>query len=159
MKVLLGLPRFEPNASPPLGIGYIAAVLKRNDIDVEILDPTFEDWEFAVKRIEKTDYDVLGFCAFTMNVNAGAKLAEIAKKANLNVLTVFGGPHVCVEPEATIKENAVDAVIIGEGEYAFLELAQALENNRGLDGINGLWFKKDGKIIKNPPRELVKNLD
>ncbi|MFH1257095.1 MAG: radical SAM protein [Candidatus Diapherotrites archaeon] len=159
MKVLLALPRFEPNANPPLGVGYIAAVLKRNGFEVEVLDPTFEGWDFAVKRLKKPDFDVLGFSCYTMNVNRALELTAIAKKANPKLLAVFGGAHPSIEPEATIKEKLVDAVIIGEGEYTFLELAQALKKKGKLEGIRGLWFKKGKKIVRNPPRPLIQNLD
>ena len=59
MKILLLLPRIEPNTNPPLGLGYIAAFLRKNNYDAEIMDPTFEGRDDALKRLAKIDFDVL----------------------------------------------------------------------------------------------------
>ncbi|MDO8646856.1 MAG: radical SAM protein [Candidatus Diapherotrites archaeon] len=159
MKILLCLPRFEPNANPPLGLAYIAAVLRQRKFDVEILDPTFENFDFAVKRLEKADFDILGISCFTMNYNVSKKLAAIAKKANPNLLAVFGGPHPSILPEETIKDKEVDAVCIGEGEETFAELAERLSKKKSLKGIKGLWFKQGKKTVKNARRPMIEDLD
>ena len=159
MKMLLTLPRFEHNANPPLGIAYIASYLKQRNFDVEILDPTFENFEFAEKRLLKADYDILGLSCFTMNYNLSKKLAAIAKQANPNVLTAFGGVHPTIMPELCIKDREVDAVIIGEGEQTFAEIAENLEKNKSLKGIKGLWFKSGKRVFKNSQRPLIKDLD
>ena len=151
--------RFEPNINPPLGIAYIAASLRKAGFDVEILDPSFEGKQYAVERIKKPDYDIIGFSCFTMNYNASRELADLAKKANKNVLRVFGGPHVIVEPEKTIKDREVDAICLGEGETTFVELARALKEGRPLQSVSGVWFKKNGKIVRNPVRTMICNLD
>lgn len=159
MKTLLVLPRFEPNSNPPLGLAYIAAAMRNAKQDVEILDPTFEGREFAIQRIKKADYDIIGFSCFTMNVNLAIELAELAKKCNKKALTVLGGVHPTILPEETIKEKSVDAIALAEGEYTFVELHKAVENKKPLKGIKGIWFKKGKKVIKNPPRPLIENLD
>ena len=48
-----------------------------------------------------------------------------------------------------IEKEGVDMVCVGEGEYAFLELANALKNKKPIDKIKNLWIKKGRKIIKN----------
>lgn len=159
MKVLLALSRFEPNASPPLGLAYIAACLRREGVDVEILDPSFEGREFAEKRIKEADYDILGFSCFTMNYNVSKELAAMAKTCNKNVLTVFGGPHPSIMPEKTIEDKEVDVVCLGEGEISFVELVNALENKLPLEKVDGIWFKRGKKIVKNPVRKRICDLD
>ena len=46
-------------------------------------------------------------------------------------------------PEQFIE--MVDFVCVGEGEHTLLELL----NGESLDKINGLWFKRNNKVIKN----------
>jgi len=50
-------------------------------------------------------------------------------------------------------------VVIDEGEITFLELIKTLETGKPLDEVLGIAYKKDGKVIKNAPRPLIKNLD
>lgn len=159
MKTLLLFPRFEPNANPPLGIAYIAACLRQAAFDVEVLDPTFQDWNFAVERLQKADYDVLGIGSYTMNYNNSKKLAAVAKQVNSNVLTVFGGPHPTIVPESTIADKEVDAICIGEGEQTFAEIAGRIESGKSLEDVKGIWYKEGKKIVKNPPRPFIQNLD
>ena len=159
MKILLTLSRFEPNANPPLGIAYIASALRKAGFDVEILDPSFKGKQFAIDRIKRADYGIIGFSCFTMNYNASRQLAAVAKRANKNVLRVFGGPHVIIVPEESIKDKEVDAICLGEGEITFVELAKALEEDRPLETVNGIWFKKGKKVVKNPVRSMICKLD
>ncbi len=55
----------------------------------------------------------------------------------------------------------VDYVIVGEGEETALELVDRLsgKNDVPIEKIKGILYKKDGKIERNPPRDVVKHLD
>lgn len=62
-------------------------------------------------------------------------------------------------PGEVINNDCVDMICIGEGEEAIVELANSIEKS-GIDySIQNLWFKKDGGIIKNRVRHLIKDLD
>ena len=58
-----------------------------------------------------------------------------------------------------IKKAGVDAVCIGEGEGAILDLADKMGKGRSINRIKNLWIKKGKKVIKNPVRPLVEDLD
>ena len=122
MKILLLLPRVEPNTNPPLGLGYIAAFLRKSGRDVEILDPTFEGRDYAFKRLSRSDYEILGVSAYTMNFNLGLEFARFAKSKNNRCSVLFGGVHPSILYEEVIKEEAIDFVAVGEGEETTLEL-------------------------------------
>lgn len=151
MKILLLLPRIEPNTNPPLGLGYIAAFLRENGRDVEILDPTFEGRDYAFERLSKVDYDVLGISAYTMNFNLGLEFARFAKSKNNGCGVLFGGVHPSILYEEVIKEEGIDFVAVGEGEETTLELMEALEGGLPLEEVDGLVFKKEGRGRVNSP--------
>ena len=75
-----------------------------------------------------------------------------------NALIVVGGPHSTFFPEV-IKVPSVDVVCIGEGEFAFLELIEAIKNKKNFSKIKNLWVKKKNKIFKNELRNLIQDLD
>lgn len=159
MKVMLLYPRFEPNTNPPMGMAYIAAVLLQNGVDVEFLDPTFDSKGAALERLARSEYDLLGIGAFTMNFNAGLEFARLAKRTRPSCATVFGGVHPTVMYEDVIRRDAVDFVVRGEGEFAVLELVRALESGSPLDSIDGLVHKKEGRVVVNAPRKPFQPLD
>jgi radical SAM superfamily enzyme YgiQ (UPF0313 family) len=159
INVLLTAPRFVPNKYPPLGIAYIASILRENGFDVEILDPVFGGWKIVEKRLKKGDYDILGVSTLTMNFEDGLEMAKIAKEANPGCLTVFGGNHPAILPYDVVKKKEVDIVCSGEGECTMLELIQTLEKNENLKGIRGILYKEGDRVITNQPRPLIQNLD
>jgi len=159
MRILLLLPRIQPNTNPPLGLGYIAAYLRKNNFEVEILDPTFDGYGHALKRLAQTDYDVLGIGAYTMRFNLGLEFAKFARSKNKRCKIVFGGVHPTILYNEVIKEAEVDFVVVGEGEETTAELVKAIQNNLPLEEVDGLVFKNGEEIIVNRPRRLIRNLD
>lgn len=75
-------------------------------------------------------------------------------KNNSNVPVVWGGIHASLFPYETIQNDNIDFVIKGEGEYAFMELVMALKDNSSLEGIAGLWYKKDNVILNGGERKF-----
>ncbi|MDP2947196.1 MAG: radical SAM protein, partial [Nanoarchaeota archaeon] len=72
---------------------------------------------------------------------------------------IFGGIHPTSVPEETLKDDGVDFVAVGEGELTFAELLRELETEKDFSRVKGLAYKKEGKILINERRELIKDLD
>ena len=68
---------------------------------------------------------------------------------------IVGGVFPSLSPNIPIAHPDVDMICIGEGEHAIIELATKLMNGEDYSGIQNLWVKKDGKIIKNPMRPPI----
>lgn len=147
---------------PSLGLCYIAAVLRENNIDVEILDALVLGMtcEEVVKTVKRKSPDVVGLTAMTPTFRNAIKLAEKIKKHNKNITIVLGGIHVSILPEQTLKENpSIDIGIIGEGENTVLELINAIGQGKNLSKIMGIIFRRKDKLIKTKPRPLIEDLD
>jgi len=71
---------------------------------------------------------------------------------------IVGGIHPTVKPEEALTAGA-DYVCVGEGEYALLELAGKLDRGEPADKIPNIYTRKDGRVVANPLRPLVHNLD
>lgn len=140
---------------PPLGLAYIAAVLKRNKIDVKILESNAHDLnhEQIKKAILNYSPDYVGITSTTSLIEEAHEIAELCPS---NTKVIIGGVHASSMPDETLmKFPKFDLLVRGEGEYAMLELAQ----KKPLSKIKGLSYKKDHKIIHNLPRELNNKLD
>jgi len=149
-------------ASPPLGIFYVATILKNEGIEVSILDQAAKGLttESTVKWVKKEDPDILGFSVLSCSSQTAPKIAEKAKKENPDLTTVFGNMHATFNAERILKRYPqVDIIVRGEGEYTTLELVECLEKGKNLKDIHGINFRKDKQIITTPTRPPIKDVD
>ena len=71
----------------------------------------------------------------------------------------FGGVHVFLNPDKTIKHDNIDIICTGEGEGSLKELCDSFDKGKMDTTVKGLWFKTKDGIIKNPPAKLEEDLD
>ncbi|MEM3519594.1 MAG: cobalamin-dependent protein [Candidatus Hadarchaeales archaeon] len=175
------LPFEKPRVVAPLGIAYLASFLEKNGKEVAILDAVGEGWrnqtfverggntflrvglpqEEIKRRIAGWKPDLVGIsCLFSSQAANAHEVAKIVKEVDSEIKTVFGGAHPTVLPEKTLADKNVDFVVMGEGEITLLELVEALEKGQtDFSQVKGLAFKREGRVIMNPPREFIRDLD
>ncbi len=147
---------------PCLGLAYIAAVLEKNNIDVEIIDDfVFGLGELRIlNMIKEKKIDIVGISCLTSSAPVAFSLIRKIKEYNGNILTVLGNIHASVFAEDILRTNeAVDVIVHGEGEYTMLELVRAWEENIDFTNIDDISFKRDGQVIRTKPRALLEDLD
>ena len=148
----------------PLGLGYLAAVLEKNEYTVDVIDCQAQGLSIDQFRneIQKRDPDVVGVTVTTLTYNPTLEIAKTAKETCPDILTILGGPHVTVMDEQTLnEESAVDIIVRGEGEQTLLELADlaSKSNLKDLDKVVGITFRKNGKIVQTSDRPFIENID
>ena len=145
----------EVSSGETLGIMSIISLLNKRHTCKVIIEKNYGKKIFLeIKRFspEIVCYSVTtGFHKHFIELNKKIKKIQ-------NVFSVFGGPHPTFFPEM-INEEGVDAICIGEGEYAMLELVDKLEKKKDIRFVKNFWIKKNGKIYKNEVRPLIENLD
>jgi anaerobic magnesium-protoporphyrin IX monomethyl ester cyclase len=164
MRVLLINPYYpiSETPSPPLGLACLAAALESADIDVKILD--FVVFPYSKKHLEKElqqfDPHMLGVTAVTMSVDSALKVVQDAKSIAPEVLTVMGGPHVTFCARETMRAyEAIDFIVLGEGEETIVELTNAVQKGKALDNIKGLAYRQECHIKTTEPRPFIKDID
>ena len=137
----------------------LAGSLLKANFSVKIIDQRVNDnWKTILKNELKNSPICVGISSMSgFQLNEALKAAEFIKE-NSNIPIVWGGVHPSLTPRQTLKDKRVDIVVIGEGEATFLELVNSLKKKSSLAKIKGLAYKKDNKIIINPPRPFL-NLD
>jgi len=151
-----------PTAWPPLGILYCAGVLREAGIEVSLLDQPAKRFSLdqTVNWVKKEDPDIIGFSVLLSTAKEAPKIAERVKAENPNITVVFGSHHATFNAERILKKYPfVDIVVRGEGEHTSLEIARCLEKQRDLDKVEGVTFRKNGRIVSNPDRPLNKDVD
>lgn len=157
-----------------LGVQYLSSVLKEAGHDVKLIfDPClFKDSFFSnrllhkifnykkilVKQAKNYNPDLVAFSVLSDRYAWACDMAKELKE-HINAPFIFGGLHPTLVPEVVIKNDFVDIVCLGEGEEAFLELVNHMSKNKKNYKIKNIWFKKNGKIIKNKVRPLIQDLN
>jgi len=148
--------------SPPLGILYLAAVARREDHDVKVVDMRLKDEKpNEIKRyVDSFQPDVVGISGMTTEYISCLEIAASCKKARPDTITVIGGPHVTFTAEEVLGESEdLDVVVRGEGEHIFLKLLDALSQAPSLDEVEGITFRHRGKIVSTGQKHPIDNLD
>ena len=153
---------------PPLWASLLAGYLRKHGYAVELMDAEVEELNYkeVAERIKDINpllavISVSGSnpSASTMNMTGTGDILRYTKGIAPKVRTLLHGLHPSALPERTLNEEAVDFVCQGEGFYTLSKLIDFLKAGKTDFTIDGLWYKKDGKIRSNPRPPLFKNLD
>ncbi len=150
MKVTLIQPRYF-NVWEAIGPAYIAAHAKRHfqgKLDFQFFQAYFDDDQTILDGA--ADSDVVGFSCTSPVFAHGVRLARELKRRNPGIRTVVGGFHPSAVPQECLSD-AIDQVVIGEGEDAFLRIL----NGDTAPIVQGRPYEEFGGVF--PDRELIRN--
>jgi anaerobic magnesium-protoporphyrin IX monomethyl ester cyclase len=150
---------------PPYGIIQLAAYLEREvkDIEIKVLDCNAQqvDWEGLERKIESFNPNIVASSALaTCNTYLIARTLETAKKVNPDIFTVTGGQHFTATAQESLETfPEIDVIVRGEGEQTFTELVKNADKRSTFPRTRGISFRHKGKIIHNPDKPLIQNLE
>ena len=129
----------------PLHLEMVAATVPEHD--VRILDMRLDDnLEAALRKFWP---EMVAVTALTPEVYAAQDVLQRVKSFSAEIFTVVGGHHATLVPHDFFVPQ-VDAVAIGQAELMFWQLARAVADRRGLDGVpNVVWQDRDGMFVRN----------
>ncbi|MDF1546700.1 MAG: radical SAM protein [Bacteroidales bacterium] len=139
---------------PNLGIHAIFSFLKEKGIDIEynnVIDGEvvlLEEIEEKISLI--SNGDIVGFHISISNYNETKEVSQIIKIKSRDTKIIYGGPLATTKPYAILQNNQyVDAVIAGDGEQIFYNIAKIGFENVHQDGI----IKRENHM--NMPSRLI----
>ncbi len=146
---------------PPLGLASLAAVLKNNNIEVLVEDQYASSIsnEALIDKIASFSPQVIGFSCLTTAMSNVKRLINGIRQAGISAKIVLGNIHPTIFTEEVLAQGLADIVIRGEGEESLLETVIALDSNLTLENIKGISYLRDGKVMHNPERKIVEDLD
>ncbi len=146
---------------PWMGMAYVIGAVQAVGHEVKLVDCETENIGFnKLKEIIRGFMpDVICSSAVITNIDRCIKAMQAAKDISSDIVTVLGGPQVTIFPEKVFSESVADFIVIGEGEVTMCEILLHLDEIDRLEQIQGIWFRKDGNIVKTQARELIKDLD
>ena len=150
------------NLIPPIGIGYLASVLREAGHEVHFLDCILKglDYEGFRKRFKEIWPDVIAMTAFSHDIPSVKKTARIIKEEKPDTVIVLGGPHSSGMPHETLTIlEDVDFAFRGEAERSIVKLCDYFQNGKPLpEEIKGLIWRKNNEVMVNE-QDFPENLD
>jgi radical SAM superfamily enzyme YgiQ (UPF0313 family) len=146
----------EDSRFPHIGIGYMMSVLEKEGHECFYIDTNYDD----INSLYKFQPDIMGISVMSSSFSSVIKTSkEIKNKIGTKI--VLGGPHINIAYGEALKEQVIDYAIYGEGEITICELLKAIYGNstEKLSNIPGLIFRKGEKVVVNPPRPWINDLD
>lgn len=152
-KVILFYPRnvsgwqAQVRIAIPMNFLCIATVLEHAGYETKIIDQRVEPtWRsILLKELKQDPICIVISSKIGTQIRHPLEASRITKEHS-NVPVVWGGAHPSLLPEQTLENEYIDIVIQGEGEETSLDLIQALESERPLSTVKGIWFKENGSI-------------
>ncbi len=160
MKVLFVIPSsvgdYFSAQVPHIGIAYISSVLKKDGIDTKIIDMRLGYTnEATLKIIDEYKPDFVGITIYSFGFNRSLETINIIKLHSSSYKVIIGGPHVAALKGKALEDTLADFGVLAEGEDPMLELCQGKDPST----ILGLIWRDGEKVITNPERPFLNNLD
>lgn len=157
-KTLLIYCRFneEVNYRVPIGIAYLASILLKKEMPVVLKDGAFyRDWKEVKRNLLEIKPKYVGLSASSFLVHNAEKYSRLVKEILPKSVVILGGSHASASEKDCLKDPNIDFVVVGEGEATLPELIETLENNKDLEQVKGIIFRKGGEIIQTELREPI----
>lgn len=136
---------------PPFGVLSLASVLRKFGYDVNLVAISKGNEQKDYRQYDAVGFSIASTAAYAM-MKKSASISAFSK----GTLRMAGGCHASHYPVETLLDMPLDAVCIGEGEEAILEM---LKTPHDLSHIPGLCFMDRGGPVRTQKRALMKDID
>lgn len=155
---------------PPLWCGLIATYCRLRDHSVAIVDSEADglDPEGVAARVAELDPRLVGIVVYghqpsasTQSMPAAGAVARAVRERVPAARILMVGGHVAALPERTLREEALDFAVTGEGPVTIDSLLRVLKSGRPDDvsEVPGIVHWRDGAVRRTAPAPLVEDLD
>ena len=169
-----GLTALRP--SLPLGLAYIASVLRDAGHHIEVVDALGNapeqmildgdiyrlglTPEEIIKRIDP-ETEAIGLTSmWSYSWPIVRELIHRIKETFSEVPIVCGGEHFTAAPELSMEQAPIDYLVLGEGEETAIALFEALQNKTEVSGIPGVVYRQTNDTLqKNERRNRIRKVD
>jgi len=165
MYVVLINPKF-PNGHvdfrPPLGILYIAASLKKSEIEVIIIDENILDNpKLTIQQALKKKPICVGISSILgSSCQEALKTSKLIKELSPDTKIVLGGVWASLQTDIILDSGFVDCICLGDGEETFREIVEVYHFKRDLNQVQGVVFKNHkNEIVTTKQRSEYFDLD
>ena len=164
MKILVINIALRPNPPRillPIGLGYVVSSMKRAGFEFDLLDLDAhpQSPEQTERFLCTHRYDVVAMGCIVTGYKYVKWLSQTIKEAFPDTVIVVGNTVAQSIPHVLLSKTAADVAVTGVGDETIVELLERLQTSRDLEGIHGVWYRRNDTIVSNPPRPVIENID
>ena len=164
MKILVINIALRPNPKLimlPLGLGYVVSAIKRAGFGFDLLDLDAHPHppEITEKYLRTHRYDMVAMGCIVTGYKYVKWLSRIIKDAFPDTTIIVGNTVAQSIPDILLTRTDSDVAVMGEGDEVIVQLLQRLSNTTDLQGIKGIRYRKNNKIIQNMPQPLIEDIN
>lgn len=161
MKILFIYTDYSPDHARrfSLGLAQLSAAIKQAGHQTFLYHyySIFQSLDEMETQVRQLQPDVLAYSAITNQMSNVRRMA--ARLEPLGIYSVLGGVHPTLLPDESLAIPGIDAICRGEGDVAFVEFLNVLQNNGDVTKIPNFWVKSGSVIHRNECRPLIEDLD
>jgi radical SAM superfamily enzyme YgiQ (UPF0313 family) len=139
---------------PPMQLLYLAAALRDLGFQPSVLDANafrMSDQQIG-EQIGKAQPLVVGLSVYSDILRQVRDMTRLVRRASPDSRIVLGGPHVSAVPVRTMEQfSDADYALCGEAEVTLPALCEGVASGQAVDGIPGIYFRRDGAVVTGPP--------
>jgi radical SAM superfamily enzyme YgiQ (UPF0313 family) len=132
------------------GILYISTILKENRFNVFTLNllSSIDIKLDIINSIKKNNINIFMCGGWVTNLASIKNVIDIVKDYDNHIITIVGGPLITNSSiEAMQLISSIDYGVIGEGELTSLKLCSALIQNKNIENVPGIVYRKNNRFI------------
>ena len=144
--------------SPPLGMGYLLAMAKRNGLRARFIDMGVAQFSVQdlLEYIGRVNPKLVGFTAYTVQIKSAAFIAKKIKERFPNMPVCAGGVHATVTPKETLEEfGSFDFAVCGEAELILPKILASIDRETPLSDVPGVVTREN----KEFSQQAIESLD
>lgn len=135
----------------PFGPMILSAILKQKGHNITLGVLKKED---VIKKIFSYKPDILAYSMMSVDMKDMKRFNDSLRK-KAKIFTILGGSHATLD-RGCINDNGIDAICVGEGDKAMLDVVGCLESGKDIRGIPNIMTKEDNQLNIN---NFIEDLD
>lgn len=144
-----------------MGLGSISGALKKKGFSFRVLDADAVDLPIdeLISNIISQRPRVIGISTYSSYGDIIKYIVKEIKSALKDSVVVLGGHHAFALKGKLLEETQADIVAIGEGEVIFSNICDAVLNNKYLEQVRGIYYRRSGEVFYTGDSGYIDNLD
>lgn len=145
----------------PIGLAYVTSAMKRAGYQFELLDlDAHPQTPQEVERFLKTNrFDIVAMGCIVTGYNKIKWISQVVRQAHPDTRIIVGNSVASSIPDILLTKTGADIAVMGEGDEAIVDILDAIKTGRELETVPGIHFLKGNRIVRNPIRPAIKNID
>ena len=144
----------------PIGLGYITTAMTKAGYAFDLID--IDAYRYSDEEVErligKKEYDVACMGCIVTGYKFIKTFASIIRQGRPDCKIIAGNSVATSVVDTLLTKTDVDIAVMSEGDETIVDLLQTISKGSLLEDVLGICFKKNGRIIKTPPRPLIKDI-